>query len=228
VLACHGPVAAGHLAREAVRRINDWYRLRDCPQQQAMVFAEQRDLFAEPGAAGCLRYDIGTCLGPCAGLCGRTDYAAQVQAARRFLLGQDGAPVAHLEQAMAQAAADQQFERAAGLRDQLGALQWLVGQLAEVRRIRAACSFVYPVTGHDQRELWYVIHGARVEAVVPRPATAAEERHLAATVKAVRRNRHPADGIMEGVERDAVLLLGAWFRQHPDELAKARPLDAVG
>src|SRR5206468_7403517 len=32
-----GPVPAGHRAGEAVRRVNDWFRLRDCPQAQPMV-----------------------------------------------------------------------------------------------------------------------------------------------------------------------------------------------
>jgi excinuclease ABC subunit C len=31
-LAVFGPVPAGTTAREAVRRVNDWFRLRDCPQ----------------------------------------------------------------------------------------------------------------------------------------------------------------------------------------------------
>src|SRR5205085_7713609 len=33
-LACFGPVPAGEQAREAVRRLNDWYGLRDCSQKQ--------------------------------------------------------------------------------------------------------------------------------------------------------------------------------------------------
>src|SRR5205823_6722999 len=37
--ALFGPVPAGRQAREGVRRVNDWFRLRDCPQAQAMVFA---------------------------------------------------------------------------------------------------------------------------------------------------------------------------------------------
>lgn len=54
-LAIYGPVPAGRKAREAVRRINDWYRLRDCPQSQEMIFAEQGELFPVLRAPGCLR-----------------------------------------------------------------------------------------------------------------------------------------------------------------------------
>ena len=84
-----GPVTAGHRALEAVRRVNDFFQLRDCPQKQEMVFADQQELFPAELAAGCLRHEIGTCLGPCAAACSRTAYAAKVQAANAFLHGQD-------------------------------------------------------------------------------------------------------------------------------------------
>src|SRR5262249_2570368 len=61
-----GPVPSGFRTREAVRRLNDWYRLRDCPQSQEMTFADQPELFALPLAPGCIRHEIGNCLGPCA------------------------------------------------------------------------------------------------------------------------------------------------------------------
>src|SRR5262249_32652426 len=74
VLAGFGPVPSGERAREAVRRVNDWYGLRDCPQAQEMVFAEQKELFPVLRAAGCLRHEIGTCLGPCAAACTQAAY----------------------------------------------------------------------------------------------------------------------------------------------------------
>src|SRR5262249_53699103 len=56
---CSGPVPLGETAREAVRRLNDLYRLRDCPQAQTMSFRDQGELFPEERSAGCLRYEIG-------------------------------------------------------------------------------------------------------------------------------------------------------------------------
>src|SRR5439155_12043903 len=68
-MASFGPILSGPRAREAVRRLNDWFQLRDCPQAQTMHFADQANLFAEEFAAGCLRHELGTCLGPCAAAC---------------------------------------------------------------------------------------------------------------------------------------------------------------
>ena len=47
-----GPVPAGRRALEAVRRVNDLFQLRDCPQKQEMVFAG-------PAGAVCRRTDPG-------------------------------------------------------------------------------------------------------------------------------------------------------------------------
>jgi len=62
--ASFGPVPGPRKARESARRLNDWFRLRDCPQKQTMVFADQGELFPLVRAPGCIRHDIGQCLAP--------------------------------------------------------------------------------------------------------------------------------------------------------------------
>jgi excinuclease ABC subunit C len=170
-----GPVPAGFTAGEAVRRLNDWFGLRDCPQAQVMTFADQPELFALPLTPGCIRHEIGNCLGPCAAACSRDDYAAHVQAVLSFLRGEDRSPLDTIEREMTAASVSLEFERAAALRDKLDSLTWLSEHLQRVREA-SRHSFVYPVRGHDETELWYLIHGGRVCAVVggapppPRPA----------------------------------------------------------
>jgi excinuclease ABC subunit C len=215
-VACYGPVPAGRTVREAVRRLNDWYRLRDCPQRQEMVFADQQELFPVLRAAGCIRHEIGTCLGPCAAACTRSAYADQVKAARAFLEGSNLSPLEELERAMADAAAALAFERAAMLRDRLEALRWLRDQLDRLRRAREQHSFVYPVRADDGTELWYLIHQGRVLAAVPAPHDAATKRAAAAAVEAVYLRRGAALWPAAG-EVDAVLLVAAWFRKHRAE-----------
>src|SRR5205085_2560216 len=128
---------------------NDGFALRDCPQKQEMVFADQGEFFPEPRAAGCIRHEIGTCLGPCAAACTRAAYAGRVGAARAFLEGTDAALLAALGRDMAAAAAALAFERAAALRDRLQSLQWLHEHLERLRRLRAGQSFIYPVGGPE-------------------------------------------------------------------------------
>jgi excinuclease ABC subunit C len=70
----------------------------------------------------CLNFDIGRCLGPCAGTVSETEYATAVDGAARFLEGRVAGLATELRAAMEDAAARQEYERAAGLRDRLGAL----------------------------------------------------------------------------------------------------------
>ena len=211
-----GPVPAGFQTREAVRRLNDWFRLRDCPQAQKMSFADQPELFALPLAVGCIRHEIGTCLGPCVAACSRDDYARNVQAVLAFLRGEDTTPLTTIEHEMTTASANLEFERAAALRDKLDSLTWLCDHL---RRVRQASrhSFVYPVRGHDESELWYLIHGGRVCAVVPLPHDDATRREAAKVLETVYQ-RAQSLPVPPGLgEIDGVLLVASWFGRRAEE-----------
>src|SRR5207248_6749812 len=75
-LGSYGPFVGRGAADQAVRRLNDVFRLRDCPAGEPVLFADQRELFPAARGAKCLRYELDTCLGPCGGFCTRRDYAA--------------------------------------------------------------------------------------------------------------------------------------------------------
>src|SRR5262249_24504701 len=147
---------------------NDGFALRDCPQKQEMVFADQGELFPQPRAAACIRHEIGKCLGPCAAACTRSAYARRVGDARAFLEGKDGTLLTTLERDMSSAALA--FERAAELRDRLEVLQWLTGHLERLRQLRDGQSFVYCVRSNEGCEVWYLIHQGRVVASRPAPS----------------------------------------------------------
>jgi excinuclease ABC subunit C len=216
-LACFGPVPGARRAREAVRRLNDWYRLRDCPQRQEMVFADQGELFPVVRAAGCLRHEIGNCVGPCAAACTQEDYAFHVRAALDFLEGKDRTPLEQLEREMVAASAALAFERAGALRDKLDALRWLSHHLGRLREA-VRHSFVYAVPGHDGNEAWYLVRAGRACAAVPAPRDEAGWRVARAALEAVY-----ARGVAgpTGVEEvDGVLLVASWFRRHPQERAR--------
>jgi excinuclease ABC subunit C len=213
--AIFGPVPAGRSTGEAVRRINDWYRLRDCPQAQEMAFADDQELFPVLRAAGCLRHEIGSCLGPCAGACTRADYAGAVRAAIAFLEGRDTSPLEMLERDMKAASAVLDYERAAVLRDRLEVLRWLSERLAHLRACRLR-SFVYPVTGHDGAQVWYLIRHGRVCAALPAPQEEQARRAAAAVLQEVYgKDTPPGPPTLE--EIDGVLLVASWFGRHKDE-----------
>jgi excinuclease ABC subunit C len=216
VLACYGPAPSGRTASEAVRRLNDGFRLRDCAQSVPMLFADQKELFPLVRTAACLRHELATCLGPCAAACTRTDYAERVRAARSFLTGADTTLLQSLERDMKRAAEAEAFERALVLRDKLLAVRWLHEQLERLRLAQERHTFVYAPAVPQGRAVWYLIERARVRAALFAPRSHADWRtaaeRIAATLLAERPKGPPT---LEEV--DGILLTAGWFRRHPDE-----------
>jgi excinuclease ABC subunit C len=223
VVACYGPVPAGRRAGDAVRRVNDWFRLRDCTSKQAMVFADQGELFPVLRAAGCLRYEIGTCLGPCAAACTRTSYADQVRAVRAFLAGEDAAPLEHLGRLMTEASTALEFERAAALRDRWESLRWLWEQLERMRHARNCHSFVYPVRGVHGPDLWYCIRRGTVRETLPAPEDPSDHRRAAERIDALFSSDSMWSEPTTVDQLDGVLLVASWFRRYPDERLRTLP-----
>jgi excinuclease ABC subunit C len=221
LLGCFGPVPHTRTAREAVRWLNDFFQLRDCPKTQPMYFADQRELFPVTRAAGCLRYEIGTCLGPCAGACSRSSYLEQARAALAFLAGSKLTLLARLEQDMTAAAAAMKFEQAASLRDKLDALRSLNFHLERLRNAQRQLSFVYGVKGFDGNHLWYVIDRSQVASTLPFPTNANGRQSALKHLDMVfQRNETklsplPVDAV------DQVLLVATWFRKHPEERSRS-------
>jgi excinuclease ABC subunit C len=227
-LAAFGPIPAGRRAREAVRFLNDSFRLRDCPRAQEMFFADQAELFPVVRTAGCLRYEIGTCLGPCLGACSRAEYMERVRAARGFLAGTNLAVLETLESAMSEASAALAFERAAVLRDKLERLRWLHERLDRLHLASTRPAFVYPVEGYGGKDLWYLIQGGKVVASVPAPRTRAERQAVAKMFAKAFRQKNVPTRIVPVSELDSVFLVAAWFRRHPQEQARIlRPDQAL-
>ncbi|MDX2066768.1 MAG: excinuclease ABC subunit UvrC [Fimbriimonadaceae bacterium] len=71
----------------------------------------------------CLYYHLGRCLAPCAGLSDRAQYGETLSRVERFLQGKEESIVEDLRTEMDRAAEDLDFERAAGIRDQILAIE---------------------------------------------------------------------------------------------------------
>lgn len=74
----------------------------------------------------CLYYDIKLCGGPCIGAVGQASYRAMIDDLCKFLDGRTEPVVERLKQEMQQVSAAMQYERAATIRDQLGAIEKVV------------------------------------------------------------------------------------------------------
>jgi excinuclease ABC subunit C len=230
-LGCYGPLVTRPRSEEVARRLNDWYKLRDCPQTVPLGFADQPELFPQERAAKCLRFEIGTCHGPCVAATTRQTYTDGVRSVKAFLDGRDRTLLSHLRGLMETAADGFAFEKAMAMRDRLTALEWVDDRLSLLRKARHKHSFVYPLAGADGAERWYLIHGGQVRAVVNAPRER-DERDRVAELLGKTFAVTPGGDVLRGGAVDSVLLVAAWFRRNAGEkvklLSKAEALGLCG
>ena len=106
-----GPYPSASAVHEALNQLHKLFRLRSC-----------KDTFFANRSRPCLEYQIGRCSGPCTGLIDAANYARDVESVVMVLEGRTQDATARLGTEMDRAAEQLDFERAAMLRDQLGAL----------------------------------------------------------------------------------------------------------
>lgn len=215
-----GPLRPTRDLQRMVRQVNDWFQLRDCPDRVPMAFSDQLELFEQDHCPGCLRYELGTCLGPCAAGCSSRQYGDRARAARDFLRGTSQAALERLERAMREAAAAEQFERAAALRDTWNDLGELHELLERLKTVRQTYSFVYPIPSYARGESWYLIHRGQVVAVAPGPRGRRATNRCVQAVDAVYAQNPPTLSQTTPDDPELILLVSQWFRTHPDELGR--------
>lgn len=221
----YGPFLSAARLKDGVRVLNDLLGLRDCALETAIAYAEQGDLFHEERRAGCLRHELGTCTGPCAGLVSEEEYRRRIDAAVAFIEGREIAPLDRVVAAMAAASEAQHYERATWWRERFDTLTWLLAAAVQMHGAIEALSFVYLDPGVYGDDRAYVIRRATVRAAAPAPHTPIEQEAFRARV--AEHAGAPAEPGAIPVEAiDETLLVSGWFRRRPQALKRTTPLEA--
>ena len=110
-----GPFMPAKLGRRTMALTHRLFGIRSC-----------NEVITGDRARPCLEYDIRRCIAPCVReICSEEAYAVAVQDTRLFLEGRNDELVQQLRQRMSDAAAAEQFEHAAQLRDALRTIETL-------------------------------------------------------------------------------------------------------
>jgi excinuclease ABC subunit C len=115
-----GPYTSVSTTETVVKALRETYGIRGCSDHK--FSGRERP---------CLDYEMGLCTAPCTGEISEEDYLADVESVRRFLGGETGVLADPLRREMERAAQNEEFERAANLRDRLEAVESFHGGGAE-------------------------------------------------------------------------------------------------
>jgi excinuclease ABC subunit C len=150
-----GPYGHAYAIRETLDALTRVFPVRTCKDG----YFEQRRRAGRP----CLRYDIGRCAGPCAGLVGEDEYRGIVEGMEDFLAGNHRPVLRGLEGEMRASADRQEYEAAARFRDQIAAAQKAMAQQEMV----SARPANFDIIGMDEDDLEagfqaFFVRGGRV------------------------------------------------------------------
>jgi excinuclease ABC subunit C len=217
----YGPFIGPELVAEAARELSDALGLRDCSEQVVLHFrAPPEPIPLGLRAPDCIRHEVGKCAGPCVAGCSAVDYEGRVALARAFLEGASDGPIERFRQEMEQSKQRLAYERAALFRDRIHRLERLREQFSKIRFALESLSLVYPVQGFEGDDRVYLIRRGTVRAEAPAPRGTAERIALQGLIDQVFKPGEPYQGAVRTHEIEEILLLSAWFRRYPGELAK--------
>ncbi|MEY2763312.1 MAG: UvrABC system protein [Actinomycetota bacterium] len=124
-----GPYAHAWAIRDTLDQLVRTFPVRTCSESKF----NQHQRLGRP----CLLFHIEKCSGPCVGSVDRETYAGHVEGMLRFLEGESALVESQLRSEMQEASSSQDYERAARVRDRLGAIhrvlerQQMVGESTE-------------------------------------------------------------------------------------------------
>lgn len=111
-----GPYTDSQAVRQTVKFLNKLFPIRTC----------DLDLTTKRDHRLCLQYYIGRCPGPCGGKGAESEYDEVIRQVCLFLEGRQERLIRELERKMSALADEFRFEEAAGLRDQIRALEKVI------------------------------------------------------------------------------------------------------
>ena len=216
----YGPFPRVGQVGQTIRDLGHVLGLRDCSGGTPMHFADQLDFFGADRSPLCMRAELGSCMGPCAGMVEAEAYQERVDEARRFLEGHSRTPLARLQEEMTIAAARLDFEYAASQRDRINRMRRFQTELTAFRGEVESLRFVYSAPAHEGGERLYLIRSGRIRDAMPAPTTARSWQSVSRRVREVFAGTESGPAGLSAHEAAEILLVARWFRLNPEEMGR--------
>lgn len=227
LVAIEGPFYGVGRMRLAVDTLNKTFGLRDCSNKQVFHFQDQLDLFDMQYRPGCLRLETGTCLGPCAAACTRTDYGVAVNAAQSFMEGFNHEPLVVTRDAFERAMQNQQYELAGRFHATIKSLEYIDRKLSLLSSARRTHTFVYDVPGYDGRNRWYFIRHGEVADVVIAPRDKTDHRRIKPQINRWRKISKTTISRGDGDYPHTLSVVAPWFRRNKNEMQQTFAVESA-
>lgn len=118
-----GPFTSVTAVKDTIELMQKMYKIRNCNKNiEADVLGSARE-----NGRPCLNYHIGQCDAPCMGRMKKEEYTTHVEEAVKFLEGNHTQVVKQLEEKMASASAELDFEKAMEYRDLIASINHVAG-----------------------------------------------------------------------------------------------------
>jgi len=201
-----GPFRVANAAKTTVELVNDTFKLRTCTRS----FKNSRS-YGSP----CLQLSLGKCPGPCVGSADREAYRRTIHDVIGFLRGEQSEAIELIQQHLAEAAEQLDFERAARLRDRMRRVRHLIlsQQILDDAVERGNLIIVTPSVDPEARELLLVVRGRLWAQFDVDPRDAAEDVSARLEQAWQRSKAHPDPGV-DHDSLDQVHILERWLRKH--------------
>ncbi len=211
-----GPFRSGRIVDATIELIQKVFPVRTCVKALPPL---------APASEVCLRYHLKRCPAPCRGELdeeAQAEYRRAVEEACAFLGGERDDLIERLKRQMFEAAARQDFERAARLRDALrGADQVLLGQRLVTGAVEANnLLIVYPSAEAGHIEMFLIRHGRLAgQKRVPR-----DEGQVEVELRALAGDAAALGAPPERVGRaevDQINIIARWIHHHSEDDERA-------
>jgi excinuclease ABC subunit C len=223
-LEAFGPFNQGKTLRNAINILNETLGLRDCAEKTLIHFTNQKILLEMVPQFGCLRYEIGNCLGPCAGGCTRTAYFEKVRQIKEFLKGETGPVLEILRIQMSEFACSLQFELAGLVKQKIQTLERF-SQILQKVKDSGKLNFLYWQKLSDGRfAINSICEGVLVHAEIVEQFKSKLPLPKSLIEKIKQKVKDNKQVLWESYQK---LLIQSWFKKMKNELDHTIPLPKI-